>query len=110
MAKNRSGPESPLLDRPVARLSALAVAGAAVLAIVWIGRVGFAGVALTPFEHLAPDDAEALAQNPQLAACLTERIGAVDQMRKDRVIDDTQHDAFKARAVSYCRAQFPPQR
>jgi hypothetical protein len=109
MGKNTSGSKGALLDRPVARLSALAVALAAVLAIVWIGRVGFAGVALTPFEHLGPGDAEGLSENPQLAACLTERVGAVDQMRKDAVIDDAQHDAFKARAIGYCRAQFPPQ-
>jgi hypothetical protein len=25
------------------------------------------------------------------------------------VIDDSQHGAFKARAVSYCQTQFPPQ-
>ncbi len=109
MRKTDSGQKPALLDRPATRLSALAVAVLAVLAIVWIGRVGFAGVALTPFEHLAPADDTGSADNPQLAACLKERVGAVDQMRADAVIDDGQYGTFKARAVSYCQAQFPPQ-
>lgn len=109
MRKTDSGPKPALLDRPATRLSALAVAVLAVLAIVWIGRVGFAGVALTPFEHLAATDDTGSADNPQLAACLKERVGAVEQMRTDAVIDDNQYGAFKARAVSYCQAQFPPQ-
>ncbi|SDU05380.1 hypothetical protein [Stappia sp. ES.058] len=109
MQTKDSGSRSALLDRPAARLSALVVAGLAVLAIVWIGRVGFAGVALTPFEHLAPAGNADLAGNPELAACLQSRVGAVDQMRSDGVIDDAQYDTFKTRAVSYCQAQFPPQ-
>jgi hypothetical protein len=109
MQKIDSGQKPALLDRPATRLSALAVAALVVLAIVWIGRVGFAGVALTPFEHLGAVDDPGLAENPQLAACLKERVGAVDQMRADAVIDDSQHGAFKARAVSYCQTQFPPQ-
>ena len=109
MRKTDSEPKPALLDRPATRLSALAVAVLAVLAIVWIGRVGFAGVALTPFEHLAATDDTGSADNPQLAACLKERFGAVEQMRTDAVIDDNQYGAFKARAVSYCQAHFPPQ-
>lgn len=98
-----------MIDRPAARMSALAFAALAVVAIVWIGRVGFAGVALTPFEHLGAADDPGLSENPQLAACLKERVGAVEQMRADAVIGDGQYGTFKDRAVSYCQTQFPPQ-
>ncbi|MHC5653915.1 hypothetical protein [Stappia sp.] len=100
-----------LLDAPAARLGALALAVASLAAIVWIGRVGFAGVALTPFENIAPATAQSVAaNNPQLAACLDERIGAVDTMKEEGVIDATRYALFRDRAVSYCQTQFPSER
>ncbi|WP_428696655.1 hypothetical protein [Stappia sp.] len=97
------------LDGPLARLLALLVAGGTLGAIVWIGQVGFAGVAMTPFANSLASSGGLAAANPALAACLAERVGAVDQMQADKVINSAQYEAFRARAESYCQTQFPPQ-
>lgn len=97
------------LDGPAARILALAIAAALAGAIAWIGQVGFAGVAMTPFAHTGTASAGLASANPALAACLAERVGAVDRMRDENLINSGQYDAFRARAVSYCETQFPPQ-
>ncbi|WP_417768708.1 hypothetical protein [Stappia sp.] len=97
------------LDGPAARLLALLVAGGTLGAIVWIGQVGFAGVAMTPFANSLASSGGLAAANPALAACLAERVGAVDEMRADKVINSGQYEAFRARAESYCQTQFPEQ-
>ncbi|WP_306027646.1 hypothetical protein [Stappia sp. MMSF_3263] len=97
------------LDGPAARILALAIAAALASAIAWIGQVGFAGVAMTPFANSLAGSGGNAAANPALAACLAERVGAVDQMRADKVINSGQYEAFRARAESYCQTQFPPQ-
>lgn len=93
------------LDGPAARILALAIAAALAGAIAWIGQVGFAGVAMTPFANSLAGSGG----NAALTACLAERVGAVDQMRADKVINSGQYEAFRARAESYCQTQFPPQ-
>ncbi|WP_186389602.1 hypothetical protein [Stappia sp. TSB10P1A] len=98
------------IDGRGARIAALAVAVCLAAAMVWIGKVGFAGVAMTPFEGDGPVRAGlAAGADPRLDACLAERLGAVDQMRRDGLVDAARYDTFRARAVSYCEAQFPPQ-
>lgn len=97
------------LDGVAARLAALLVALAAGAAIVWVGKIGFAGMPLTPFAE-APGAADtAPSASPELAACLAERLGAVEHMRRDGVVSDGQYETFRARAISYCQTQFPPQ-
>ena len=71
------------LDGPAARILALAIAAALAGAIAWIGQVGFAGVAMTPFANSLAGSGGNAAANSALAACLAERVGAVDQMRAD---------------------------
>lgn len=46
-------------------------------------------------------------ENPALAACLEERVGHVDQMKADGVINEHQHGQFASRARSLCQAQNP---
>ena len=43
---------------------------------------------------------------PELAACLQKRIGAVDKMRSDGVINDAQYEQFHGRAEAFCHAEF----
>ncbi|WP_349360423.1 hypothetical protein [Stappia sp.] len=103
-------PRHSALDGPVPRLLAVGAALLVIGAGVWIGRYGFAGVPMTPFAAVVDENAaSAVAANPELAACLTERVGAVDRMRSDGVIGDGQYATFRARAVAYCETQFPPQ-
>ncbi|AXS40157.1 hypothetical protein [Breoghania sp. L-A4] len=85
------------LDSFRARGLAVAVALLAASALGWINRA-----ALLPSEQ-----ATAGAGNPELAACLTERVGAVETMRAEAILNDAQYKAFKTRATDYCRAQFP---
>ena len=43
--------------------------------------------------------------NPALEACLEKRIGDVEQMKADGVINDAQYTEFRARAEALCYAQ-----
>lgn len=95
------------IDHLATRVVALALALCGLALMAWIGLFGFAGVALTPFENMAPDGVKAASGNPALQACLEERVGAVDAMRREGVISDTQYDAFRTRAVDYCQAENP---
>lgn len=45
--------------------------------------------------------------NPGLAACLEERIGHVEQMKADGVINEHQYGQFSGRARALCQEQNP---
>lgn len=45
--------------------------------------------------------------NPGLKACLEERVGHVNQMKKDGVISEQQFKLFANRAKQLCQAQNP---
>jgi len=55
----------------------------------------------------AEDDDAGL--NPEFVACRTERLGDIDKMRDDGLIDDAQEEQFAARALAYCTSRFPPE-
>ena len=42
--------------------------------------------------------------NPELAACLKQRVGDVDKMQQDGILSDNQYTDFKERAIQLCRA------
>lgn len=46
-------------------------------------------------------------ENTALAACLEQRVGDVDKMKEEGIINDAQYTAFKARASDLCYAQNP---
>ncbi|SOC04197.1 hypothetical protein [Stappia indica] len=103
-------PRPRAIDGAGARIAALAIAAGLAGAMVWIGKVGFAGVAMTPFESSGTVSAGMTSSgNPQLDACLAERVGAVDKMREEGLVDAARYDTFRSRAVSYCESQFPAQ-
>ncbi len=89
--------DTHFLDSRRARGLAVLVALLAAATLGWINREAL----------LPPEAATAAAGNPQLAACLAERVGAVDTMRAEAIINDAQYAAFRTRAEDYCRAQFP---
>lgn len=100
------------LDRWPARLTAILIAAAGLALMGWLGRgelsrgsFAFGGGG-TPVAGSAVDSAPA---NPQLAACLAERVGAVDKMRQEGIVTPAQYDTFRARAVAFCETEFPPQ-
>ncbi|MBO6758843.1 MAG: hypothetical protein JJ902_21110 [Roseibium sp.] len=90
------------------RITALAIAFLALLLMLWIGREDVPGLS-TVWTGLTGSTTESAGTgNPELDACLAQRVGDVDQMRADGVINDSQYDTFRGRAVSFCEAQFPP--
>ena len=77
------------------------VAGAVL--VFSLGMIGFLGR-----ENFMPAAEETVQStgNPELDACLQERVGAVDQMRADGVINAGQYEQFRGRAVAFCEWQF----
>ena len=51
---------------------------------------------------------ETAAANPEFVKCRDERTGQVAKMLEQGIIDQTQHDQFRQRAVDFCTSQFPP--
>jgi hypothetical protein len=88
-------PAQAFVDRPAARLLALAVALACVAGLAWLHRADL-------FAAAAPEPAD----NP-FARCLAERSAAIDGMVSEGVVDRAQADQFKSRAEAMCRAQHP---
>lgn len=101
--------QASALDSRGARLVALVIALAALCLMIWLGRedVPFVRAALTSVTGAAEETA-ASSGNPQLDACLASRVGDVEKMREEGVINAAQYDTFRGRAVAYCEAQFPP--
>jgi len=84
------------LDRPAARVVALALSAALVALLVYIHRDDLFG----PAAGAAPD-------NPQRAACLDQRLGDVRRMVDEGLIDDGQATLFRNRAEALCHGQYP---
>ena len=51
------------------------------------------------------DDAK---PNPEFVACRDARVGTVNKMKADGVINDQQFAQFTERAVATCAGRFPP--
>ena len=88
-----SAPVSPL-DRPVARIAALAVFVAVVALLGYIHR-----------DDIFPPPAAAIDPNDPVALCLVERMPAIEAMRADGTIDERQAELFASRAEALCQAQ-----
>lgn len=97
------------LDSRGARLAALAIALAALSLMIWLGRedVPLVRDVMTSVSGSAEGSATTTG-NPELDACLASRVGDVEKMREEGVINAAQYDAFRSRATAYCEAQFPP--
>lgn len=46
-------------------------------------------------------------ENPALAACLQQRVGDVERMKTEGVINDHQYEQFASRARALCQTQNP---
>lgn len=46
--------------------------------------------------------------NPEFIKCQTTRLGAVEKMRAEKIINASQYDSFKSRALAFCMSRFPP--
>jgi hypothetical protein len=81
------------LDRPIARVLALAVFLACVAALAWLHRADLFAVGTTQ----EADD--------PLARCLAERSAEIDGMMDEGMIDQERAALFKSRAEAMCRAE-----
>jgi hypothetical protein len=84
-----------VLDRPVARLLALGIAGLVVACLAYIHR-----------DDMFPQEVQQIAADDPVALCLAERAAGIDQMLNDGTIDSGQAGLFKTRAEALCQAQF----
>ncbi len=82
------------LDRPSARLAALAVLATTAALLAHIHR-----------DDLWPPPATAAAAPAAYTACLAARRATIDQMRAEAVIDAAQAALFTRRAEALCRDQ-----
>lgn len=89
-------PESSQLDRPPARIAALAVFLCVAFILAWIHREDLFPPA--PMASPAADD--------PVLACFAARRADIDQMLADAVIDEGRASLFKSRAEALCQAQF----
>ncbi|MGI9371664.1 MAG: hypothetical protein ACR2OJ_04150 [Hyphomicrobiales bacterium] len=46
--------------------------------------------------------------NPEYIKCRDQRLGDVEKMKKDGIIDEAKVAQFTSRALAMCGAQFPP--
>jgi len=100
---------SGFADSNLARLLALAVAIALAL-LLWFNWSSDFKLLLADGDNAASTTASsepAKPANPALHACLAQRVGDVDQMKKEGILSDAQYGAFRSRAEGLCRAQNP---
>jgi|GEM_PF-1910658 len=103
--------QSGFVNTKAARIVAAVLA--LLIAIIWFYnyQADFAKLMSGDASNGLPQ-AEALAQadaNPALAECLQKRVGDVDQMKKDGLLNDQQYGSFRARAEQLCSQQNPAQ-
>ena len=97
------------LDTWAARLVALAVA-VAMFALIFVTF----GDAIAGAVGLAASDDErgpsvTVRDDPALRECLARRVGDVDRMRDEGLLDERRYASFKDRAEQLCLAQNPVQ-
>lgn len=95
--------ENSVLDHPFSRVVALfiALALSGMVVVVWWDDF---------FSETETSTVITNEVNPKLAECLKARVQAVDNMKAEGVITETQYQQFKGRAVSYCESRFSPNR
>ncbi len=83
-------------DSKTGRIIAALVLAAGIGAFAYLNRESF----------IEPPEVEDQITQPALAACLERRLGAVENMRAENVLQDAQYELFKGRAEAYCLYEF----
>ena len=98
------------LDKPVARGIALLLA-VALGAVLWMNYENDCRRLMAGQQMASPpvvsSSEPAKPANPALQACLDQRVGDVDAMKSEGILNDAQYAAFRARAEELCRQQNP---
>lgn len=86
---------------------------AALVLVLGVGALVY--INLEPAPEVEPEAAAEAVGQGELADCLDRRVGAVENMKADGVLNDAQYASFKMRAETYCEYEFgeassaPPQ-
>ena len=96
-------------DTIVARLLALAISALCAY-IIYSSysdelKTLFSGKQTTGLPETTLETTPEAAANPELAACLQQRIGDVDRMREEGILTDEKYAAFRSRAEELCIQQ-----
>lgn len=104
-----AGQASSFADTIFARLLGLVIAIALAL-LLWLNWSSDFKMLFAASDDAAPavtSSAPAKPANPALQACLDQRVGDVDRMKKEGILSEAQYGAFRSRAEGLCRAQNP---
>jgi hypothetical protein len=96
-------------DTAVARLIALliAVAIAALFVFNWSDEAEQLLAGTEPGIPIIEQQVQVRPVNAGLQNCLEQRVGDVEKMKSEGVINDAQYTSFRQRAEELCRAQHP---
>ncbi|MBL4907821.1 MAG: hypothetical protein JKX94_10250 [Sneathiella sp.] len=92
------------LDSTIARIIALVFSGLIVVLMIvgWGDDFSASNSAQLPLSTQLDS-----ADNEALNSCLSKRLGDVNHMKKEGVLNEHQFTQFKSRAMSLCHAQNP---
>ncbi len=93
-----SHPQS-FLDRSLSRFIALLIALGLLGSLLYIWQDDF---------FPSPNISSVKSANPDYDKCILNRVGSVEKMKREGIINTSQYNQFKNRAISYCQTQFPP--
>jgi hypothetical protein len=89
----RRGQARPFLDRPAARLIALAVLLLCIVLLLYLHR-----------DDLWPGETAALPSDDPAAACIAERFADIDALIAEGTVEESDGALFKQRAEAMCRS------
>jgi hypothetical protein len=92
MARKPDTGSSSAIDGRTGRVVAAIILAIGIGALVYMNRESF----------LAPPPVEEEVALPELAACLERRLGAVETMRTENLLNDGQYEMFRSRAEAFC--------
>jgi competence protein ComGC len=96
-------------DTAVARLIALLIAVAIAVLFVfnWSDEAEQLLAGTEPGIPIIEQQVQVRPVNADLQNCLDQRVGDVEKMKSEGVINDAQYTSFRQRAEDLCRAQHP---
>lgn len=104
-----AGASGSFADSISARLIALVIAVSigVILYVNWVGNFRALFAEDTAEIPIFAEQSPVKGVNAALQSCLDQRVGDVDKMKAEGVINDAQYASFRQRAEELCRAQHP---
>jgi hypothetical protein len=95
------------IDSILARLIALAIAVliGVIFFVYWADDIRTLMAGDEPQIPVFAEQGPVVGVNPALQDCLDQRVGDVDKMKAEGIVNDAQYASFRQRAEELCRAQ-----